>query len=162
MMIPRGNIIASQFGEALDNAISAWPESLWDAANDPTAYWYTAYHALFWLDLYLYGAGEGFVPPAPFTLAEADLNGLLPERIYTTDELRTYLDHSRQKLQNTLNGLTDEKASQRCTFGWGQVSVAVLLLYNMRYVQQYASQLSLIIGQQVASVPSWVGKARTQ
>ena len=31
-------------------------------------FWYVVYHALFWLDLYLSGAVEGFAPPAPFTL----------------------------------------------------------------------------------------------
>ena len=84
MNIPWRTIIWQQFGAAID--ISTMP-----CAPAPTncgvtvcgmilrrrsftcrSYWYIVYHALFWLDLYLTGAEEGFVPPAPFLLIEQD------------------------------------------------------------------------------------------
>ena len=87
-----------QFGAAidmLDNAVTACPDELWrvrlwDDAELPesAAFWYIVYHTLFWLDLYLSGAVEGFAPPAPFTLDELDPAGLLPDRPYTRDELQ--------------------------------------------------------------------------
>jgi hypothetical protein len=49
---------------------------------------------------------------------------------------------------------------RRCKFGWGEVNFVELLLYNMRHVQEHASQLCLILGQQVGSAPGWVGRAR--
>jgi hypothetical protein len=63
--------------------------------------WYLAYHALFWLDLYLSGSEEGFTPPAPFTLDELDPAGLVPERPHTKDELHAYLEHGRRECQST-------------------------------------------------------------
>jgi hypothetical protein len=57
-----------QFGAAidmLDNAIRACPDELWGDRSQQPEYWYTAYHALFWLDLYLTGSVEGFAPPRP-------------------------------------------------------------------------------------------------
>ncbi len=65
--------------------------------NDPafppgfSEFWYVAYHCLFWTDLYLSGAVEGFTPPAPFTLDELDPAGVLPDRQYTREELLAYL-----------------------------------------------------------------------
>ena len=95
MNIPWRTIIWQQFGAAidmLDNALRACPDELWrgrlwDNPSEPPGYaefWYLAYHALFWLDLYLSGAVEGFAPPAPFTLDELDrpvccLKGPTPE-----------------------------------------------------------------------------------
>jgi hypothetical protein len=158
-------IIWQQFGAAIDmleNALHACPNELWNDRSQPLEFWYVTYHTLFWLDLYLSGAVEGFAPPAPFTLDELDPAGLLPERPYTKDELQTYLDHGRRKCRATIEALTDERARQRCKFGWGEVSFAELLLYNLRHVQEHASQLSLILGQHIDSPPGWVTRAKSQ
>ena len=162
-----------QFGAAidmLDDALRACPDTLWADRlwNKPSErpeyaqFWYIAYHTLFWLDLYLSGSVEGFAPPAPFTLDELDPAGLLPERQYTKDELQSYLNHGRQKCQAMIEALTDEKARQRCKFSWGEISYAELLLYNMRYVQEHAAQLNLILGQKIGSASDWVAEAKSR
>lgn len=162
-----------QFGAAidmLDNTLRTCPDELWLAPlwlipGDPpriTEYWYLAYHSLFWLDLYLSGAVEGFMPPAPFGLEELDPAGLVPERPYTKDELRTYLAHCRQKCQTVIAGLTDERARHVCRFLWGEVTFASLLLDNMRHVQEHAAQLSLFLGQQQGLTARWVAKAQSR
>ena len=155
----------SQFGAAidmLDNAVLACPDELWSDRAQRLEYWYFVFHTLFWLDLYLSGAVEGFAPPAPFTLDELDPAGLLPERPYTKPELRAYLEYCRQQCWTTIETLTDEKARQRCRFPWGEVSFVELLLYNMRHVQEHASQLCLILGQTTESAPGWVTVARNK
>ncbi len=83
------NVLWQQFGatiDMLDNALSACPAAEWEAAlwkdrSGLSDFWYVAYHTLFWLDLYLSGAVEGFSPPEPFDLAELDPAGLLPSRL---------------------------------------------------------------------------------
>ena len=153
----------------LDNAVHACPDELWrnrlweipperrEFANfrfpEFSEFWYLVYHALFWLDLYLTGVEEGFVPPAPFTLIEQDADGPVPARPYTKDELLTYLEYGRKKCQATIEALTDETAQRHCRFGWGEVSFAELLLYNMRHVQEHAAQLSLVLGQKASYAP---------
>ena len=119
-----------QFGAASTCSATPWPPvrtnlwrvRLWDDTELPesAAFWYVVYHTLFWLDLYLSGAVEGFVPPVPFTLDELDPAGLLPETPYTRDELQVYLEHGRRKCRATIDALTDERASRRCHFRWGE------------------------------------------
>jgi hypothetical protein len=76
MNITWRTIIWQQFGAAidmLDNALRAcpdelWRDRLWDNPSERREYsqfWYLVYHALFWLDLYLSGAVEGFAPRPP-------------------------------------------------------------------------------------------------
>jgi len=162
-----------QFGAAidmLDNALRACPDELWHAGlwDEPSErpeyaqFWYLAYYALFWLDLYLSGAVEGFAPPAPFTLDELDPAGLVPETPYTKDELLAYLDYGRKKCQATIEALTVDAAEQPCRFPWGEVSFGELLLYNMRHVQEHAAQLNLLLGQKAGSAPGWVTRARSK
>jgi hypothetical protein len=167
MNIPWRTIIWQQFGAAIDdlgNSLRACPDELWHArlwehpSERPefSQFWYIAYHALFWLDLYLTGAEEGFAPPPPFALIEQDEDGPVPERAYTKDELQAYLDDCRNKCKATIEAITDEEAERRCRFGWGEVSFAELLLYTMRHVQGHAAQLNLLLGQKAIPVRDWV------
>jgi DinB superfamily len=156
-------IVGRQFGAAIDmleNALLACPDELWNDRSRCREFWYVVYHTLFFLDLHLSGSVEGFAPPAPFTLDELDPAGLLPERPYTKDELQTYLEHGRRKCRATIDALTDESGRQRCGFEWVDVSVAELLLYNMRHVQHHAAQLNLILRQTTDSAPGWAAKAK--
>ena len=48
--------VASQFDAAvtmLENAVRGCPPALWDREPAETAFWYVAYHTIFWLDYYL-------------------------------------------------------------------------------------------------------------
>jgi len=162
--------IRRQFGAAidmLDNALRACPDQLWQArlyderSADPrfAEFWYIGYHALFWLDFYLAASAEGFNPPAPFTMSEFDAS-LLPERVYTKAELHTYVKYARERCQAKLATLELELLPQQVRPDWPDMSVAELLLYNMRHVQEHASQLSLFLGQRVGSAPVWVSRAQ--
>jgi hypothetical protein len=71
----------------------------------------------------------------------------------------------RKKCQTTVLSLSDEKAHQQFTFPWpGGMSVSFLelQLYNMRHVQEHATQLSLFLGQH--GIPDealdWVARAK--
>jgi len=159
MDIKLKEIIWNQFGAAIDmleNAILACPEEIWGKNLEDSEFWYKVFHTLFWIDFYLSDSGEGFVPPTPFTLAELDPAGLLPERVYTKDELKNYLDHCRKKCLNTIRTLSDEKANLHFKYGSIDLSFVELLLYNMRHVQHHTAQLNLILRQEIDSAPHWV------
>ena len=147
-------IAIDQLGAALrDCPNELWEKQLW--ADEPgqwvaagfATFWYQGYHALFWLDLYLTGAEEGFLPPAPFDLVEMQAGETLP-RTYTRAELLGYLADCRQRCQATIETLSQEEAYRLCKFPWGEVPFAELLLYTMRHVQEHAGQLHMFLGQQ--------------
>ena len=156
-----GAMLWSQFGAAIDmleNAVEALPDAFWD---DDAQSWYLVYHTLFWLDCYLDDSLEAFTPPRPFTMAEADPAGVMPERTYSKDELRAYLEHCREKCRTTLESLSDERVQQPCGFERLGLTVAELHLYNMRHVQHGAAQLNLTLRQKTNSAPGWVFSSKT-
>ncbi len=150
-----------QFAIAIDTLGSAlrdcpdelWEKRLWQDQPDQwvaagfSTFWYLGYHALFWLDLYLTGAEEGFTPPEPFDLVEMDAGEALP-RTYTRAELLGYLEICRERCRQTIADLSVEQALRLCRFPWGELPFAELQLYNMRHVQEHAAQLHLFLGQQ--------------
>lgn len=130
-----------------------WEKRLWEdqpgqwVAYGFSTFWYLGYHALFWLDLYLTGAEEGFAPTAPFDLVEMEAGEVLP-RVYTRAELLGYLEYCRRKCQETVSEMTDEGAARMCRFPWGELTFAELQLYNLRHVQEHAAHLHMFLGQQ--------------
>ncbi|HUS14335.1 MAG TPA: DinB family protein [Chloroflexia bacterium] len=172
-----------QYGAAidmLDNALAACPPALWtgrlwtvraearDQAPPPpelSAFWYLAYHTIFWLDFYLTAAPEGeFAPPAPYTLSELDPDGAIPDRVYTPEELRAYLAATRRRIHATLTALTDEQAARPIRYPWGRglaLPYLELQIYNLRHVQEHGAQLSLFLGQHDAPpARSWEAFAK--
>jgi hypothetical protein len=155
--------IWNQFGAAIDtleDAVRACPDDLWGDRSRQPEYWYLVYHTLFFLDFYLSESPEGFRPPAPFTLAELDPAGILPERVYSKDELLAYLDHGRRKCRATIASLTEERSRERRTFGRVEGSLTESLLYSLRHVQHHAAQLHLILRQTMDATPGWVTRAK--
>ena len=161
-----------QFGAAIDylaDTINVCPEELWtaplwktsDTKPERSQFWYVAYHALFWLHLYLTGTEEGFVPPAPFTLIEQHDDEPMPERVYTKAELQAYLNDGREKCKATIEALTDETAQRHCEFSWGECSFLELLLYNMRHVHGHASQLDMLLGQHMEPQAEYATQAKS-
>ncbi|HZU85901.1 MAG TPA: DinB family protein, partial [Anaerolineaceae bacterium] len=99
MTIIDNEMLWRQFGisiNELEKALRDCPDDLWEVklwADQPdqwvaqgfSSFWYIGYHTLFWLDLYLTGAEEGFSPPAPFDMVEMEAGETLP-RTYTREE----------------------------------------------------------------------------
>ena len=154
--------IRRQFHAALDmlgNAINACPDSVWPGEGRG-AFWYLAFHVLFFADLYLSPTSEAeFRPPAPFGLGELEDEMVMPERVYGKDELLGYLEHCRKKLDAVMEGMTETWVADACPFDYRAMSNGELLLYNMRHVQHHAAQLNMLLRQRTNSAPpDWVSK----
>ena len=150
-----------QFGAAIDmleNALLACPKDLWGKELSFNEFWYIAYHTLFFLDFYMSKEEEGFQPPAPFTLSELDPAGVLPEKIYSKEELLKYLHYGRVKAKKSLEKLQPEEFQQSCHFKSPDVTKTELHLYTMRHVQHHAAQLNLLLARHTGSAPRWVKK----
>ncbi|MFZ2361807.1 MAG: DinB family protein [Anaerolineae bacterium] len=167
MSIIDNDMLWRQFALAIDrfgDALRDCPDELWEArlwADQPdqwaaagfSTFWYLSYHTLFWLDLYLTGAEEGFAPPAAFDLVEMEAGEVLP-RTYSRAELLGYQELCRRRCQETIAALSSEQANRLCRFPWGELPFGELLLYTLRHVQEHAAQLRMFLGQQA-------GKATT-
>lgn len=172
MTIIDNEMLFRQFGASIDmlaDALRDCPDDLWDSqlwGDQPgqwvaagfSTFWYLGFHALFWLDLYLAGAEEGFAPPQPFDLVEME-PGVMPRR-YSRDELFTYLDYCRSKCRAIIGAMTSDQAARLCKFSWGELPFAELQLYNLRHVQEHGAQLRMFLGQQAGKPSKWLAKAR--
>jgi DinB superfamily len=147
-----------QFGASIDmleNAISLCTDELW---HNDKKFWYIAYHSLFYLDYYLTPESNQFSPPSPYTFSELDPSGVMPDRVYTKEELISYLNYGRNKCHKLIANLTDEIANNRWVNEYMNYSVLELLLYNMRHVQHHAARLNLLLRQGINKASGWVSQ----
>jgi hypothetical protein len=156
-----------QFAASIDmlkNAIMLCPESYW-ATNKKI--FYQAYHTLVFLDYYLTIPSKDFSSPLAFTVAEIGnipedaIGDVIPNHIYSKEELLDYLQACRQKCRKVISGLTAETLFERWIEKGGDMNYAVLeiLLYNMRHVQHHAAQLNLLLRQGINEAPGWEARA---
>lgn len=153
------SMVWGQLGAAVDmleNAIAACPDALWGDRSRQPEFWYVVYHTLFLLDAYLSGELDGFTPPEPYNMDELDPSGILPDRVYTRDEMLAYLRHGRDKCRATIEAMTEEEAARPAGFPWLELNRGELMLTSLRHVQHHTAQLNLILRQVTDSAPRWV------
>lgn len=149
-----------QFGASIDmleNAIVMCPDNFWSTEKK---FWYNAYHCLFWLDYYLTVEPSKFSSPKPFTLSEFDPLGALPERVYSKEELLTYLRACREKCRQLISSFTDELLNQRWINEYKNFSLFEMMLYNMRHVQHHSAQLNKLLREEINDAPGWVSQTK--
>ena len=153
-------ILWNQFGAAIDmleNAVAECPDSLW---NDSSQFWYKAYHCIFFLDYYLSEDADNFMPPKPFTLSEFNPDGEMPERVYSKEELITYINFCREKCRKLISALSEENLKKRFKNQYMDYSRLEIILDNMRHVQHHTGQLNLLIRHSGDIPPDWVSQTK--
>lgn len=163
-----------QFGGSIDMLKNAILQCPGDYGHRNRRFFYVTYHCLVFLDYYLTIPPGTFAAPLPYTIrsqgeipAEA-VDDIVPERIYTKEELLEYVEWSRNKCRQLIAGLTDEKLNGRwietpdelAPPGTMQYSVLEILLYNLRHVQHHTAQLNLLLRQAGYQAPRWVLQAK--
>ena len=168
MITPLRDAIWKQFGASIDmlkNAIKMWPDDYWDTKRK---FFYNAYHVLIFLDYYLtYPAAKDFNSPLPFTLAAPGIvtpdaiDDVIPDKIYSKNELLDYLESSRKKCHSLIANLNEHNITDRWVEPSGHMNYSILelLLYNMRHVQHHAAQLNMMLRNEINNAPRWVGRA---
>jgi len=156
-------ILWQQFGAALDAleaCMQSCPESLWGDRSRKPEFWYTAYHALFWLDHDFERVPDRYVPPEPFGLEEMDPAGVLPPRVYTQAELLGYLAHGRARAHVAIRNLGDDALDSASWASRVGLCEAEMLLYTLRHLQHHVGQLNMILSQVTGSAPRWAKQAK--
>ncbi|HMS34207.1 MAG TPA: DinB family protein [Ignavibacteria bacterium] len=170
------NSLWKQFGAGIDmlrNAIMLCPEEYW---NTDKRFFYIAYHSLISLDYCLTIPPTNYRSQLPFTITDPDgipeeaLDDIIPDRIYSKKELLEYLQASRLKCRELIEGLTEEKIKQRwiekpdelSAYVTLQFSTLEILLYNLRHVQHHTAQLNMLLRGKINAAPDWVSEAEEE
>lgn len=149
----------AQFGASIDmleNAIDLCPSEIWNQSIGFSDFWYIAFHTLFFIDFYLTESPEKFSSFKNFGNTELDSEGILPDKVYTKEELKSYVQHCRDRCKTTIESLSEQNINNDYTFDTLKLKFFELILYNMRHVQHHTAQLNLLLRHKIDSAPKWV------
>ncbi len=146
----------SQYQAGLDMlaaAVRACPDDAWDSAAHVNRFWHIAYHALFYVHLYLF---QSLSERSPWSGHREGAQNLGQEvEPYSRDSILEYLafcrDHARSRIAKL--DLTAEPGFPWLTFG-----PVERLAYNLRHLQHHTGQLSDRIRQDTGNGVRWVGR----
>ena len=159
------SVIRSQFHAALDMlsaAIEACPDDVWDRPDDTNRTWHVAYHALFFVHLYIQPTESDFVPwekqkdyyrsmgelPWP-PHDESEIGEAL-----TKAEILAYLDICRDQV-DTRTATVDLHADSG--FPWLPMSKLEVQLYSLRHTMQHVGELYERVAKTNRAELPWVG-----
>ena len=166
-------VLWNQFGASIDmlsNIIAMWPDEYWNLESKE---YYMSYHTFLFLDYYLTLPPTDYIAPLPFKMISLDkiptyaIDDLLPEKLYSKDELLDCLRSCSAKCKQVIFGLTEESISQPWIEHPDDIagsstlkySVLEILLYNLKHVQHHVGQLNLLLRQETGEAAAWVSGA---
>ena len=157
--------VTSQFHAALsmmEQTVCRCPDALWDEPGKGNPFWRVAYHALFFVDLYLQpneedmtfweGAREGyqFLGPTPWPPHEQPA----ADNPYSRDEILAYVAYCRAESERVVPTID---LSAPSGFHWLPFDKLELQIYNIRHLQQHVGDLSTLLLTQENLEIDWVG-----
>jgi DinB superfamily len=158
-------ILWNQFGASIDMltcAITNCPE---DYFITHKRFYYIAFHTTIFLDYYLTLPPSDFSPMLSFTQKEAKdrpqeaVDDLIPDKMYSKQEIMEYLKKSREKCKQLIDSLTGEKLSERFKEGDEpndmDYPILEILLYNLRHTQHHTAQLNMLLRQDFDKHIEW-------
>jgi hypothetical protein len=158
-------IFWNQFGASIDMLISTITNCPDDYFETNKRFYYIAFHTTLFLDYYL------TIPPTEFTpllscnskpnedLPKESIGDMIPDKIYSKEEVINYLKKSREKCKNLIFSITEKTINQR--FYEGDESndmdypIMEILLYNLRHTQHHTGQLNLLLRQDFDRHMNW-------
>jgi hypothetical protein len=160
--------------DMLKNIIVICPEKIW---REERKIFYMTYHTMIFLDYYLTNPVKDFRPDLSFTIGDPDLlpegaiDDVIPDRMYSKEELLAYVCSIREKCKKVVTQTSEEKFSQRwinddeinihglCPQLVINYSLLEILLYNIRHVQHHVAQLNLLLRQNANVATEWISQA---
>jgi hypothetical protein len=158
-------VLISQFLAALEmlkQAMVKCPESLWDSPGDKTKFWHIAYHALFYVHLYLQESEQTFKPWAKHRqeyqfLGQVPWPPHAPPNIgepYGKADLFEYLAFCQDVVAERIPRQDLEGPSG---FDWLTFSKLETQIYTLRHLQQHTGELMERLGTRAGLDVDWVG-----
>lgn len=162
-------ILWNQLGASIDmllNVISSCPD---DYFLTNKRFYFIAFHSTIFLDYYSTISPQDFSPLLSFTQKEPSerpkeaIGDLIPDEIYSKEEILKYLKQIREKCKRIIFSLTADELNKRFKEGDQpddmDYPILEILLYNMRHTQHHAAQLNMLLRQDLDKHIEWSFRA---
>ena len=159
----------------LNQCLENWPDPTevksppaggeWDGAHADGPFSQWLFHALFYLDYYLSRDVEDFKAQQFHSEHRElfrnyeELEDKEQEETYTKDEIKTYIDFCRDKIERYFGDANKRELLEKTVHR--NMTVLELAINNTRHVQHHAAELGLYIEQITGKPLKWVSQGWT-
>ncbi len=139
--------------DMLEAAVRACPDDAWDSDAHVNRFWHIAYHALFYVNLYLFQTADEHTPWCGHQEGAQDLGREVEP--YSRASILEFLAFCRNRVRNRIAALD---LTAESGFSWLPFGPVERLAYNLRHLQHHTGQLSERIRQDTGNGVRWVGR----
>ena len=139
--------------DMLEAAVRACPDGAWDSDAHVNRFWHVAYHALFYVNLYLFQTVDQHTPWRGHQEGAQDLGREVEP--YSRDSMLECLAFCRERARNRIAALD---LAAESGFSWLPFGPVERLAYNLRHLQHHTGQLSERIRQDTGNGVGWIGR----
>jgi hypothetical protein len=146
----------------LSLCVDRCPDELWQVKIATYPFSQSAFHVLFYADLYLSRSIED-QRRDPFHIEHAEwfgdyeqLQRREPTTLYERTDIQRYVRFCREKSERVVAAETAESLAAPAGFDWRKCTQAELHVYNIRHIQHHAAQLSLRLRLEAGIDVPWV------
>ncbi|RZJ49608.1 MAG: DinB family protein [Flavobacterium sp.] len=162
-------ILWNQLGASIDMLLNVISSCLDDYFLTNKRFYFIAFHSTIFLDYYSTISPQDFSPLLSFTQKELSerpkeaIGDLIPDEIYSKEEILKYLKQIREKCKRIIFSLTADELNKRFKEGDQpddmDYPILEILLYNMRHTQHHAAQLNMLLRQDLDKHIEWSFRA---
>ena len=147
----------------LSECVERCPDEGWSEPVHELKFCQTAFHALFFTDLYLDDGIDEMKQQVFHKQHEnvfrdyEEFSPKKPEHEYERPWMNLYIQHCRDKATRVVNAENAESLAQQVSFDWLEITRAEMHVYTLRHLEHHAAQLILRLRQQGVDVGGgWV------
>jgi hypothetical protein len=158
-------VIISQYLAALEmlkQVVVKCPDSLWDSPDDKTKFWHIAYHALFYVHLYLQDSAQAFTAWVKHRPDYQRMDPATQSKIGEPYDKETVLEYLAFCQQLVMERVRDADLEAASGFPWLPFGKLELQFYNIRHLQQHTGELMERLGSRAHIDVDWVGMKRPE
>ena len=133
--------------QTLEDCIDHCPNEQWIGKVANHSFSESAFHALFFADVYLSQDLDELKNQAFHNQHAAEfgdyeeLENKIPENTYTKAFMKDYVNYCRRKVDSVLGNESEDSLKAKSKIPWQEITRGELHTYNIRHIQHHAAQL---------------------
>ena len=145
-------------GRMLLQSILACPDEIWETASEGYPLWKHAYHAAYWLDVWMSESLDRFEKPEGFYTRSFELDNA-SAKVFTKNQVADYCSTVLKKCEMFFEKLQDEDLDERKPFFDKNPTVFERIMGQIRHVSYHTGYMDCILKKNTGKIPDWIGNA---
>lgn len=146
----------SRTSKMLFQSINACPDEIWETASEGYPFWQQAYHAIYWVDVWMSESIYKFEKPEGFYTKSYELDNACA-KVFSKNQVIDYCNIVFKKCDDYFEKLNDIDLYERNTFFDKNLTTFDRIMGQIRHVSYHIGYMDCILKKYTGNFPDCIG-----